>query len=89
MNEYFKRVQYADEKFGSFRDGWKTSMGMIFILFGPPDDIEVNLFGPSGRSYQIWHYYVINRKFEFVDYNGFGEYELVGGYSSPYGSLRR
>ena len=89
MDEYFNRVRYANEKFGSFRDGWKTAMGRIFILFGPPDDIEINHFARDGRSYQRWHYYVINRSFVFVDYNGFGDYELLEPYSSPYGSVPR
>lgn len=89
MDEYYRRVEHANEKFGAFQDGWKTDMGMIFILFGPPDDMEVNLFARDGRSYQTWHYYVINRSFVFVDYNGFGEYELLEPYSSPYGYPRR
>lgn len=89
MDEYYRRVEYSNERFGAFQDGWKTDMGMIFILFGPPDDIEVNLFARDGRSYQRWHYYVINRSFLFVDYNGFGEYELLEPYYSPYGYPRR
>jgi len=89
MNEYFKRVEYTNEKFGTFRDGWKTAMGMIFILFGPPDDIEVNHFARDGKSYQRWHYFIINRSFLFVDYNGFGDYELYEPYYPPYGTIPR
>lgn len=89
MDEYYRRVEYANEKFGAFQEGWRTDMGMIFILFGPPDDVEMNLFARDGRSYQTWHYYVINRSFVFVDYNGFGEYELLEPYYSPYGYPRR
>ena len=89
MDEYYKRVQYSNEKFGTFRDGWRTAMGMIFILFSPPDDMEVNLFARDGRSYQTWRYYAINRTFVFVDYDGFGDYELLEPYHSPYGSSYR
>lgn len=88
MNEYYRRVQYTNSKFGSWQNGWKTPMGMIFILFGPPDDIEINLHARDGRSYQRWHYYAISRSFLFIDFNGFGDYELVEPYNSPYGTRR-
>ena len=88
MDEYYRRVQYCNNKFGSWQNGWKTPMGMIFILFGPPDDIEINLHARDGRSYQRWHYYAISRSFLFVDFNGFGDYELVEPYNSPYGTRR-
>ena len=89
MDEYYRRIQYSNEKFGTWQGGWKTAMGMIFILFGPPDDIEVNMYGRDGRHYQRWTYFKISRSFTFVDYNGFGEYELMEPYVSPYGSRWR
>jgi len=85
MNEYYRRVSLANEKFGSFNDGWKSSMGMIYVLFGMPDDIQYTPYGIDGRAYQRWQYYKINRSFLFVDRNGFGDYELVEPYF-PYGS---
>ena len=88
MDEYYRRVQYTNNKFGSWQNGWKTPMGMIFILFGPPDDIEINLHARDGRSYQRWHYYAVSRSFLFIDFNGFGDYELVEPYNSPYGTRR-
>ena len=84
MNEYYMRINLANEKFGSFQDGWKTSMGMIYVLFGMPDDIQYTPYGLDGRAYQRWHYYKVSRSFLFVDRNGFGDYELVEPYF-PYG----
>ena len=89
MDEYYRRIQYTNEKFGSWQAGWKTAMGMIFILFGPPDDIEVNMYARDGRSYQRWSYFKINRSFTFVDYNGFGEYEFLDPYVSSLGTRVR
>ena len=89
MDEFYRRIQYSNEKFGTWQEGWKTAMGMIFILFGPPDDIEVNMYGRDGRHYQRWTYFKISRSFTFVDYNGFGEYELMDPYVSPYGTRWR
>jgi len=84
MDEYYRRVKYANDKFTTFQDGWRSDMGMIFILFGPPDNIEINLFAPDGKSYQWWQYYLINKTFVFVDPAGFGDYELLERYNLPY-----
>ena len=76
MNEYFSRVSYSNNNFKSYLPGWKTDLGMIYILFGPPDDLEV-YNDPLSRIYsQRWHYYRINKYFDFIDENGFGDYRL-------------
>lgn len=33
---YYQRVEEANKQFSNFKEGWKTDMGMIYILFGPP-----------------------------------------------------
>jgi GWxTD domain-containing protein len=77
MNEYYRRVQYSNEHFSGFQPGWRTDMGMIFILFGPPNDVERHPFDLQTKPYEIWSYYQINRVFVFVDESGFGEYRLI------------
>ncbi|MBI3476310.1 MAG: GWxTD domain-containing protein [Acidobacteria bacterium] len=47
-DEYFRRVMYANERFGSGIPGWKTDRGRIYIVYGPPDEIESH---PSGGTY--------------------------------------
>ena len=89
MNEYYKRVSFANKQFQTWQKGWKSSMGMIFILFGPPDNIEKNMSDINGREYQRWNYIRINRSFTFLDYNGFGEFELLDPYNSTYGTRWR
>lgn len=80
MDEYFARIHFANQNFTSFQPGWKTDMGMIYILFGPPDEIERSTRSPGRIVTQNWLYYSINRNFLFIDENGFGEYRL----STPY-----
>ena len=80
MNEYYKRIRYSNEHFSGFMDGWKTDMGMVFILFGPPNDIERHPFEIQSKPYEIWYYYEINRTFVFVDETGFGDYRLLTPY---------
>ncbi len=77
MEEYFNRVAYANANFGGFRDGWKTDRGMIFIIFGPPSDIERHPFESGTKPYEVWYYYTINRHFIFMDETGFGDYRLL------------
>ena len=80
MDQYYYRVSYTNEKFASFGPGWKSDMGMIYILFGPPDDTQRSFINSSRNTYETWYYYTINRNFDFYDENGFGDYRL----STPY-----
>jgi GWxTD domain-containing protein len=77
MNEYYRRVNYSNQHFSGYLEGWKTDMGMVFILFGPPNDIERHPFELQTKPYEIWYYYELNRTFVFVDETGFGEYRLI------------
>jgi GWxTD domain-containing protein len=51
---YYSRVEEANKQFSNFKEGWKTDMGMVFILFGPPWYVENSL------DSSIW-YYTYNR----------------------------
>ncbi len=37
---YYNRVLYSNLYFSSFKEGWKTDRGMIYMIFGPPDILE-------------------------------------------------
>ena len=78
MEEYYIRVNYVNEYFNmSWKEGWETDFGMIYILFGPPDEIQrSNLNSSSTSNYQVWYYNRINKTFVFKDQNGFGDYRL-------------
>ena len=78
MEEYYIRVNYVNEYFKmSWRDGWETDFGMIYILFGPPDQIErSNSTSTSSSIYQVWYYSRLNKQFVFKDQNGFGDFKL-------------
>jgi GWxTD domain-containing protein len=39
MRSYFRRVELANQYFTSYKEGWKTDRGMIFIVFGLPDEV--------------------------------------------------
>ena len=46
--EYYRRIAYANEHYASGIPGWKTDRGRIYIMYGPPDEIESH---PSGGTY--------------------------------------
>ena len=64
MEEYYGRVWYANEHFDSWQSGWESDRGMIYILFGPPDDIQKsNTTSSSSSVYQVWSYHKIGKQF--------------------------
>jgi len=36
---YYTRTLYANLYFTSYREGWRTDRGMIYLLYGPPDKV--------------------------------------------------
>ncbi len=78
MIEYYNRVKIANEKFSNYSvDGYRTDMGMVYIIYGNPSNIERHPFDDYSRPYEVWEYYEINKQFIFVDYTGFGDYRLI------------
>ena len=77
MNEYYSRVRYANAHFRGHRSGWRSDMGMIFVLFGIPDNVERHPFEINSRPYEIWYYNTKSKVFYFIDETGFGDYRLV------------
>jgi GWxTD domain-containing protein len=47
--EHYRRIQYANEHFAAGTPGWRTDRGRIYIVWGPPDEIESHA---SGGTYQ-------------------------------------
>lgn len=42
IREYYQRVRMANKFFTTYKPGWKTDMGMIFIIYGSPNRIRRN-----------------------------------------------
>ncbi|MGH9580201.1 MAG: GWxTD domain-containing protein, partial [Terriglobales bacterium] len=47
--EHYRRIAYANERFAAGKQGWRTDRGRIYVVFGPPDQIDAH---PSGGNYQ-------------------------------------
>jgi GWxTD domain-containing protein len=82
MESHYGRIEYANEHFSVMqREGWRTDMGLLYILLGAPDDIQRNAYPMDQKPYEIWYYYRINRDFVFYDSTGFGDYRFATPYS--------
>lgn len=50
--EHYRRIAYANGRFGRDTPGWRTDRGRIYIQLGPPDEIE----SYPARDFEIWLY---------------------------------
>jgi len=85
--EHYRRIVFANEKYGGQVAGWKTNRGRIYVLFGPPDSVDLaadhsrpaSAPHPGADTYlqavETWHYAHIQGIGESVDLH----FELIAG----------
>ena len=81
-DEFFRRVQYANERYTtSFREGWESDRGRVIVRHGMPSNVEPHLYDRETAPYEIWQYNNIPGEgqgiFIFADTQGFGAFELL------------
>lgn len=81
---YLNRIKEANELFGVGQAGFLTDRGMIYILFGSPDDIHQSqiFMKRMGYDQEVWLYSRLidkytNMRINFIDRLGTGNFELV------------
>jgi len=86
--EHYRRIVFANERFGTNVPGWRTDRGRVYITFGPPDQIESqgessrDECGEDGKQREKWHYRYVeglgeNVNLEFVDRSHSGDYRIA------------
>lgn len=82
FDEYYQRVEFANKRFTQNKDGWRTEMGMIYILLGAPDYIEeANYYDRFAdpialrKPALVWQYLSLRRRVVFT-YKA-GEYRIA------------
>ena len=75
MDEFFERVDYTASNFSEFGQGWQSDRGRVYILYGPPEHIEMTNQNNQGYKFEIWHY-LSGKQFIFIDEGMFGNYRL-------------
>ncbi len=84
MEEFYSRVDFANKHFSHYRAGWKSDMGLVYIILGPPSNVDRHPFDMDSKPYEVWSYDEINQTCVFVDETGFGDYRLVTPLSDIY-----
>jgi GWxTD domain-containing protein len=77
---YLTRVEHTNRVYGAMgRRGYRSDRGRVYIMYGPPDDIERHPSETETRPYEIWSYNNIQGGviFVFVLRNPGGDHELV------------
>ena len=47
---FYTRMSYANRYFTDFKEGWKTDRGMVYLIYGLPNNIN------KGSDSEIWEY---------------------------------
>jgi GWxTD domain-containing protein len=50
ISNYHRRVKTANELFSTYKEGWKTDKGMVYIIMGLPQKVQ------RSRKKEIWMY---------------------------------
>ncbi|HUI10462.1 MAG TPA: GWxTD domain-containing protein [Bacteroidota bacterium] len=77
---YMARVEHANENYGMLgREGYRTDRGRVYIVYGPPDDIERHPNESDTKPYEVWTYNNIQGgvEFDFLQRIQGADYELV------------
>lgn len=87
--DYIKRIAESNDKFtAAKKDGWKTDRGRVYLIYGPPSEIERYPNQIESKPYEIWKYESLEGGVVFVfgDVTGYNDYQLL--HSTKRGELR-
>lgn len=76
-DEYYKRIDEANRLFRGGKPGWLQERGMVYIIYGPPSNIERYPMGSVSYPYahEIWYYEYL--QIVFYDPDNSGNYRLT------------
>ncbi len=91
-DEHYRRIAYANGRFStaSGKPGWRTDRGHMYVVYGPPDEIESHPSGGilGGRGnvppFETWRYYHLegigdDLYISFIDRMRTGDYRVAPG----------
>lgn len=87
--DYLKRLAESNDKYtAAKKDGWKTDRGRVYLVYGPPSQIDRYPNETETKPYEIWTYETLEGGviFVFGDISGFNDYQLL--HSTKRGELR-
>ncbi len=82
-DEFYQRLGPVNDQFREpgGRDGFESARGRVYLLYGPPSQVERRPFSPETYPYEIWSYNNIpgegSGTFIFADRFTSGQYDLI------------
>jgi len=89
FQDYLSRIAEANAKYSAAKkDGWKTDRGRVYLIYGPPSEIERYPNQTETKPYEIWKYESLDGGviFVFGDITGYNDYQLL--HSTKRGEMR-
>jgi GWxTD domain-containing protein len=80
--EHYRRIAFTNKHFASASvPGWQTDRGHMYILYGPPDEIDSHPKG-TPSPWESWGYRQFSNDgqmsfFRFIDSHGTGDFRLA------------
>ncbi|MBD3371019.1 GWxTD domain-containing protein [Candidatus Fermentibacteria bacterium] len=75
---YLRRLRFTENRYGVLGTrGVNTDRGRVYLLLGQPDILEDRPMEYGTLPYQVWTYFTPSLTVVFVDYSGYGLYELA------------
>ena len=76
--EFYWRVSESNARFAWGKgEGWESDRGRVYIIHGPPDNVQRRFDQRYGRSLEAWRYESPVREFLFYDEHGDGRFVLI------------
>ena len=80
LERFYGRIEEANRQFSSFKEGWKTDRGMIYVVMGPPlyaeDSVDELRWFYSYDERNAGRYFVFERVRGFPDELDLPQYSL-------------
>lgn len=78
--EFRRRVWFTLRHFSVAADGepgWATDRGRVYIVYGPPSQVQRRSVDGRPNPYEIWYYKNLDKRFFFLDRANSGHFKLV------------
>ena len=77
IREFYKRVKYANKHFTSYKPGWQTDRGLLYMVYGEPEYIDNNTneikWTYGGKFENVGTTFIFYKSLNELE----GDYELV------------
>ncbi len=81
ISSYYSRIEDANMLFSNYKEGWKTDLGMLYVVLGPPSYVERNVEGMTWYYQQyssdVPNSFYFRQVYNTRDYFPFDHYQLI------------